>query len=207
MNTNFKKTLLIGAVLISNITGLQASVMLEDNMTVTPITYHLNTAGTSMVSTFLRHQFEMGKLSIENQIEADRIKQADNIRHMRQQVMKERYEVQNKTPIDIELTFYTGLVCENTIHGAVDAIGNDLEYGTIAIPRDFEIGTQFEIDGYDGVFTGTDRGSVHHIKVKDDGTIRLDMFIPRNDGESDNAWWARVNAMGRVNTKGYIIKN
>ncbi len=192
MHNNFTKTLLVAGVLISSMTSLQTRGMLEDRTVTTPV-YHLHTSRTSMMSDFLK-----------NQAETDKVEQVDNARH---QAVRERYEIQNKTPINIELTFYTGLVCENTIHGAVDAIGNDLKYGTVAIPRDFELGTQFEIDGYNGTFNGTDRGSIYHIRVKDDGTIRLDMFIPRNDGESDDAWWERVNAMGRIHTTGYIIEN
>lgn len=107
--------------------------------------------------------------------------------------------------IDCEITFYTSLLCENTQYGAVDAQSNPLKWGMIAIPRDYELGTKFEFDGIDGTFTGTDRGSKKSIRIKNDGVIRIDMFIPRNKGESDSAYYQRVNNYGRFKTKGRIL--
>ena len=107
--------------------------------------------------------------------------------------------------VDCEITFYTSLLCENTKYGAVDAQSNPLKWGTIAIPRDYELGTKFEFDGISGTFTGTDRGSKKHIKIKSNGVVRVDMFVPRNKGESDDNYYRRVNSYGRFKTKGRIL--
>lgn len=123
----------------------------------------------------------------------------------------DRYNVVEETPkqykeINLEITFYTGLVSENTIYGAVDAQGNDLIWSTIAVPRSVDLGTKFEIDLYPNqVFVARDRGSVNHIRIKDDGTYRIDIFCPRKSGETDNQYWSRVNAYGRITTTGRII--
>ena len=101
--------------------------------------------------------------------------------------------------IEVEITFYTSLIEENTSWGGVDAEGNPLIWGTLAVPRSVALGTKFEIEGYEGtIFTARDRGGKNHIKIKENGTYRVDMFIPRNKNEDDNQYWKRVNDYGRI---------
>ena len=107
--------------------------------------------------------------------------------------------------IDVELSFYTGLACENTPLGAVDAQGNALIWGTIAVPRTVSLGTEFSFDNYpDMIFTARDRGSVKHIRVTDKGVYRMDVYCPRKQGESDSAYYKRVNNYGKIKTKGKL---
>lgn len=153
----------------------------------------------------------LGCLLIGNVTYATEPKTADDFN----KAMSERFSIIEKDKkeetkkeyieVDCEITFYTSLLCENTHYGAVDAQSNPLKWGTIAIPRDYELGTKFEFDGIDGTFTGTDRGSKKHIKVKSNGVIRIDMFVPRNKGESDDSYYERVNNYGRFKTKGRIL--
>lgn len=123
----------------------------------------------------------------------------------------DRYNIIEELPkqckeINIEITFYTGLACENTVHGSVDAQGNDLVWSTIAVPRSIDLGTKFEIDLYPNqTFVARDRGSVKHIRIKEDGTYRIDIFCPRKSGETDDEYWSRVNAYGRITTTGRIM--
>lgn len=110
--------------------------------------------------------------------------------------------------INVHISYYTSLICENTSYGSVDAQGNQLVYGTIAIPRDLPLGTRFKLDGFDGEFIGRDRGSKKYIKWLDSNTMKVDMFIPRNKGENDNTYYKRVNNMGITKTTGrYLIKD
>lgn len=104
--------------------------------------------------------------------------------------------------IECELSYYTTLNCENG-YGAIDAQGNALKFGTIAIPRDIALGTEFSFDVFEGVrFIGTDRGSRKHIRIRQDGVYRIDVCIERNKGESDEQYRSRVSAMGKTTTKG-----
>lgn len=104
--------------------------------------------------------------------------------------------------INVEISFYTSLIEENTSLGGIDAQGNPLTWGTIAVPRSVALGTKFEIEGYEGTtFVARDRGSVKHIRIKEDGTYRIDMFIPRKKGENNNQYWQRVNAYGKIKRK------
>lgn len=110
------------------------------------------------------------------------------------------------TPIDIECSFYTNLFEENGTHGK-DAFGNDLVFGTVAIPYELDLGANLEIDLYPNTtFIGNDRGSRKHIRVTENDTYRIDIFIPRIYGESDYTYLNRVNNMGKVKTTGRIIE-
>lgn len=117
-----------------------------------------------------------------------------------------QYEEEEWIPIDLHISYYTDLLCENTSYGSVDAMGKQLKYGTLAIPRELPLGTRFKIDGHDTIFTGTDRGSKKHIRFIDDKTMKIDLFIPRQNGENNSQYYNRVNDMGITKTKGYYKK-
>lgn len=118
-----------------------------------------------------------------------------------EKLAKEQEAKKNGKTINVEISFYTSLIEENSSLGGIDAQGNPLVWGTIAVPRSVALGTKFEIQGYEGTtFVARDRGSVKHIRIKEDGTYRIDMFIPRQSGENDNQYWLRVNNLGKVKT-------
>lgn len=122
--------------------------------------------------------------------------------------MKERYNIEEEEvwEYDVEITFYTDLTIENSKYGSVDSLGNTLNNRTIAIPYEFELGTQWEFESHKGmVFNATDRGSRKYIRTKEDKTLVIDMCIMRNRGESDKEYYKRVNRMGRIKTKGRIL--
>lgn len=126
-------------------------------------------------------------------------------------IMSERYSIQENhlltedmdyKEIDVVLSFYTDLNCENGF-GSIDAMGNTLVDGTIAIPREIPLGTQFTFEEYPNkLFIGTDRGSKKHIRITSDNVYRIDMFIPRPSGYSDSEYHEYVNNMGKLKTKG-----
>ncbi|WP_195966784.1 hypothetical protein [Clostridium sp. 1001283B150210_160208_E6] len=93
------------------------------------------------------------------------------------------------------LTYYTDLNSENG-YGAVNCLGERLEHTMIA-SNYFPLGTKIVIDGV--TYEVRDRGSSRFNNPK-----RLDMFIPRNQGESNREYYKRVNNMGVKTVKGYI---
>lgn len=95
------------------------------------------------------------------------------------------------------LTYYTDLNSENG-YGAVNCLGERLEHTMIA-SNFYELGTKIVIDGT--TYEVRDRGSSRFNNPK-----RLDVFIPRNQGESNREYYKRVNAMGVKTVKGYIIE-
>ena len=97
---------------------------------------------------------------------------------------------------DFTLTFYTCLPSENSGY-TTTAWGEVPTYGMVA-SNVYERGTQIYLEGY-GDFVVADRGGSNF-----DSYNRLDIFIPRLDGESDYEYSQRVYSMGIVTVRGYI---
>lgn len=103
------------------------------------------------------------------------------------------------TETDITLTFYTSLSEENGGYTDINCTGAKLTPGTVA-NNVLPLGTKIYTNEF-GTLTVLDRGGDNF-----DTIHRLDVFIPRNDEESDWAYKKRVNDMGKVKVKGYIVK-
>ena len=97
------------------------------------------------------------------------------------------------------LSFYTDLNCENGF-GPITATGKRLTSGQIA-NNQLPFGTKVYIDGH-GMKTVEDRGSTRYFNT----VTKVDVFIPRNAGESDSAYWRRVNNMGKVKAKAIVFE-
>ena len=63
------------------------------------------------------------------------------------------------------------------------------------------LGTKIYVKGH-GVKTVEDRGSQKHFAELN----RIDIFVPRREGETDEAYYKRVNNLGRKKLKGYIFE-
>lgn len=98
-----------------------------------------------------------------------------------------------------ELSFYSDLNCENG-YGNLTANGERLSQGMIA-NNFLPFNTKVYIEGY-GTKRVTDRGSNKYFNAVN----KADVFVPRNGGESDSAYYKRVNMMGRKHVKGYILE-
>lgn len=108
--------------------------------------------------------------------------------------------------VEIEATFYTSLPEENggAKYAGINALGGKLHTGSLAVPKEIPLGTEFIIDGLPSAvgtntFQADDRGGA--IKMKGD-TVRVDVFVARLSGESDSQYRKRVNDLGRVVTTG-----
>ena len=93
-------------------------------------------------------------------------------------------------------TFYTNLPVENGGY-TVTAMGTKLRYGVLA-SNYWPLKSQVILPDW-GNFIIEDRGGSNF-----DSKYRLDMLIPRNSGESDYQYLARVNNMGVKSIPGYI---
>ena len=128
--------------------------------------------------------------------------------------IEENVEEEDYIEIKCELTFYTYLPQCCGKGDGITASGKTVNSYTVAVPRKvnstnpvFPFGTKIYIEGY-GDKIVQDTGNPKYLKIKSDGTYILDVFIPRNSGESDNQYLTRVNNMGRVpsTAKVYIDK-
>lgn len=111
-------------------------------------------------------------------------------------------EEQKKNDIELkefELTFYSSLNCENGF-GAITSTGHKLFDGVVA-SNYYKINTRIKLEGW-GEVTVLDRGSDKYFN----NDYRLDVYIPREHGESDSHYFSRVNKMGKVKVKGCILK-
>jgi 3D (Asp-Asp-Asp) domain-containing protein len=98
------------------------------------------------------------------------------------------------------LTFYTSLISENSSAGPVTCQNKPLVPGGVAnnvIPQN----TKIYLEGYGEVIVN-DKGSDKYFGVDN----RLDVYIPREPGESDRQYLRRVNNLGVQKVQGYIIK-
>lgn len=119
------------------------------------------------------------------------------------QHQKEKAEEEKKNQPEYKefiLTFYTSLESENSSAGAVTCQNKPLTPGGVAnnvIPQN----TKIYLEGY-GQVTVNDRGSDKYFGVDN----RLDVYVPREPGESDRQYCRRVNDYGIQKVQGYIIK-
>lgn len=95
------------------------------------------------------------------------------------------------------LTFYTDLPEENG-GWTITATGDALTYGVVA-NNVWPLYTKLYLEGY-GTMTVKDRGGSEFYTKS-----RLDVFIPRKSGESNTAYYNRVNSMGRQTVKGRAL--
>ena len=175
---------------------LSSSQILSENMES-----HIKTRTTEESKTETN---EIKLRSVEPQVEFVSVKQENVV-----EVIEETYE-----EIQCELTFYTDLYSCNGSDNKLTASGTILNSKTVAVPRKkgstkpvFQFGTKIVIEGI-GERIVEDTGNPKYLKIKEDGTYILDVYVPRNKGESDNAYKKRVLGMGRVTTtaKVYIDK-
>ena len=113
---------------------------------------------------------------------------------------------ENYKTINVECTFYTSLSVCNGDSNCLTASGEYLNSKTIAVPRQdgstnpiYPFGTKVEIKGY-GEKLVQDTGNPKYLKIKDDGTVIVDIFIPKESNESNSQYLQRVRNMGRVQT-------
>lgn len=95
------------------------------------------------------------------------------------------------------ISFYTELEGEGQ---GLTASGKRVSYGMVA-NNQLPFGTKIQLEGM-GTFAVEDRGSPSHFNRVE----RIDVYIPRQNGESNATYQKRVAAMGVKKVKGTIIK-
>jgi 3D (Asp-Asp-Asp) domain-containing protein len=102
--------------------------------------------------------------------------------------------------IDITLTFYTSLPEENGGFKEINCTGEKLLPGMVA-NNVLPLGTKIFTNEF-GTLTVADRGGNNFNTMH-----RLDVYIPRNPGENDYDYIKRVNDMGKMTIKGFIVES
>jgi len=133
--------------------------------------------------------------------ESNKFKQEDINRIKSKQLKQEELGKQCDVtePQEFILTFYTSLNSENSSAGAVTCQNKPLIRGGVAnnvIPQN----TKIYLEGYGQVIVN-DKGSSKYFSKSN----RLDVFIEREEGESDKQYLRRVNDYGVQKVQGYIL--
>lgn len=127
------------------------------------------------------------------------------------QMIKDRYNIKEEEKekyieINVECTFYTSLASCNGDSLGLTASGVKLNTMTVAVPRKkdstkplYPFSTKIYIEEI-GERLVEDTGNPNYLKIKEDGTVIIDVYVPRNKGETDAQYKSRVLKMGRFNT-------
>jgi 3D (Asp-Asp-Asp) domain-containing protein len=145
---------------------------------------------------FQTNELGLIKTDLEIQLEKDKIEfEKERLRKQKELEEQKRNEPEWR---EFELTFYSSLNCENGF-GSITSTGSKLFDGVVA-SNYYKINTKIKLQGW-GEVTVLDRGSNKYFN----NDYRLDVYVPREQGESDNHYYSRVNKMGRIKVKGCII--
>lgn len=145
--------------------------------------------------------------NVDNEVQEQEKNKQEEKEEVKDYTSRTIEELRQKTGLDVigfeeytfELSFYSDLNCENG-YGNLTANGEILSEGMIA-NNFLDFNTKIYMEGY-GTKRVTDRGSKKYFNAVN----KVDVFVPRKNGELDSEYYRRVNNMGRKNTKGYILK-
>ena len=148
-------------------------------------------------------QLEIDKQQLieDNMMLSDKIYKLEDKYMTEDELLKEENNINNseitssvsksKVEKNAIITYYAELPNELG-NSSVTASGKQVQDGFIAAPDEYEFGTEIIIDGK--TYVVEDRGG--YINTLEDGTIRLNIFVPRLDGENDTDYNNRVLQMG-----------
>lgn len=138
----------------------------------------------------------------ETKIEKYKIDKEEKIKKNMLKIITETKE--NKEYHDFVLTFYGLLKKECGKIDGITASNKKIKQGMVASPKNIPFGTKIFIEN--NKYIVEDRGSNKYIKINDDGSIRLDVYVPRNSNEDDDEYDERIQSYGVKRVKGYILK-
>lgn len=130
------------------------------------------------------------------------------------EIVEEIYNEPDYVTINVVVSYYTKLEEENGEgYAGRNAIDGYLSNTSVAIPRNgiIEYGMKLEFEDlgvlymadYDGQYLeriADDCGNPSHIRVREDGVYRIDIFCPELEGEIEEEYKARVNRYGKHET-------
>jgi hypothetical protein len=148
------------------------------------------------------HTYRIPEMTrLEKEFEKHRIKKEKKLEEERQTYQ----QWLNENTRTFVLTYYGSTVNECGNDLGITASGKKVQSGMVASPPCLSFGTQIQIG--DNTYVVEDRGHPNFIKQNNDGSIRLDVFIPRLDGESTAQYEKRVNSMGIQRVDGVILRH
>ena len=154
---------------------------------------------------------QMQDLRLKNfmeQVEKDRIelekKKAEEEVKKQKQLEEQKKNIKESHKQVFILTYYGLLESECGKIDGITASGKRITDGMIASPPQLKFGTKIIIEGKEYVVE--DRGSSKYIKINNDGSIRIDVYLPKLNNETDKDYLNRIENKGVKRVQGYIIK-
>ena len=177
-----------------------------ENKVINNINNDTNEDDFSLMTRYLNYELEYQRDTFQAKIHRDiksreLIKQKVNERIDR---IEERHRLEEKKRKEEEeklnhrrnfiVTYYGATYNECGNNHFITASGVPVEEGHIAVPRSIPFGSKIILEGKE--YIATDTGNPKYICELSDGTLRVDVFIERQQGESDYQYEKRVNNMG-----------
>lgn len=148
------------------------------------------------------------QIDAEELIKQKEIEKQEKIKLENERLRKAEEEKNNKgIPVRLLVTYYgnTASQCEN--NEGIMANGEKVHYGAIACSSEIPFGSKITMDKSGREFICKDRGNPKYICKLGENYYRVDIFIPRNEGESTHDYEKRVRAMGTDDVTAVLYQN
>ena len=140
----------------------------------------------------LKEEFKI-KQNIINRVN-ERFDKIEEQHRIEEEKKRKEQEERDKHKRNFIVTYYGATYNECGNNHFITASGVPVEEGHIAVPRSIPFGSKIILEGKE--YIATDTGNPKYICELSDGTLRVDVFIERQYGESDYQYEKRVNNMG-----------
>lgn len=212
MNKTLRKKLVVGGAIALGLTGVTTSIAttsknitLQKTLQKTKKELDTHKKENDKTLKIIESEKEELQNSLDEALKEleKTIEERDEVEAKISQIKKQTgvTDFKKVTEVTWEVTYYTDLPQENSYeYGGVNATGEPLEKGMVA-NNNLPLGTKIYVEGY-GLKTVEDRGSDRHFSQLN----RIDIFVPRVNGETDSEYYTRVNNLGRDKLKGYIFE-
>lgn len=196
----FKKTVSIICLLTGCVCSPNVTNMKEVNKDYSKIILLKDLDGTASKSEKLRKEAEEFHRNKQEQEEKLRLEEEQK---RKEEELKRQQENEGQD-VELLITYYGGNDPAQTSPECIMANGEEPYYGAIACPKDIPMGSLIKFNGK--TFVCSDRGNPNYICWLDDGTMRVDVCIPINDGESMEAYRKRVRSYGTDRLTAKLIR-
>lgn len=162
----------------------------------TPITIIKNHISEIEKERQMELYIENKKQEIANYLGSDEYVKREKIKELELQT---GLDIKDYKKVDMKCSYYTSLAVENGGYEGLTYKGENLEFGMVANNR-YPLNTKILVG--DTLKTVKDIGAESHFGNYE----RLDVFVPRNPGESDSEYLKRVNNYGKNTVESYVLE-
>jgi hypothetical protein len=156
---------------------------------------------------FQTNELGLIKTDLEIQLEKDKIefeKQKERLRK-KKELEEQKKDIKDSHKQTFILTYYGATYNECGNNKFITASGIPVREGHIAVPKEIPFGSKIIINGTE--YIATDRGNPKYICMLNDGSIRVDIFVGRMNGESVSQYEKRIAKMGTQKVVGELYIN